>query len=209
MAAIAEHHTERGSTSPTVHAAVRAALRRRRTEGQAVLARLESCGEDLAGLRNRALLLLVQAGGLAPADVAGLDRDDVRFGEGGLVLSVRAAEAPAGQPGQVVRLARRRGDPLCPVQALERWLQRSCLSYGAVFRAITAHGTLQGRLGVVGIRGILKQIEVQVAAWAMPEGRKAVHGAWRRLAKGKGGMKVHRSGASATAPPATKPRRAR
>ncbi len=209
MAAIAQHHRERGSTSPTVHAAVRAALRRRQMNGEAVLARLDSCGEDLAGLRNRALLLLVQAGGLAPADVAGLDREDVRFVEGELVLAVRAAEAPAGQPGQGVRLARQRGDPLCPVQGLERWLQRSGLTYGAVFRAVTVHGTLERRLGVVGLRCILRQIEVRAAAQAMPTGRGPVHGAWRKPATGKRPTKARRSCASAMEPPARMPRRAR
>ena len=209
MAAIAEHHRERGSTSPTAHAAVRAALRRRQMKDEAVLARLDSCGEDLAGLRNRALLLLVQAGGLAPADIAGLDREDVRFGEGELVLAVRAAAASAGQPGQAVRLAPRRGDPLCPVHALERWLQRSGLSYGAVFRAVTVHGTLERRLGVVGLRCILRQIEVRAAAQAMPPGRRPVHGTWRKPAKGKRPKKTRRSGASAMEPPARMPRRTR
>ncbi len=177
MAAIADHHGERQVASPTAHAAVRAALRRRQTVGESVLARLGSCGEDLAGLRNRALLLLIQVGGLAPADVAGLDREDLRFGNRELVLSVRPAEAPAEQPGQAVRLARRRGDPLCPAQALERWLQRSGISYGAVFRAVSVHGTLERRLGVVGVRRILQQIDAQAAAQAMPEGRKPARGA--------------------------------
>ena len=107
---------------------------------------MESCGEDLPGLRNRALLLLVQVGGLTPAEVARIDREDLRFGAGELVLSVR-------------RL-RRRGDPLCPVQALERWLQRSGISYGAVFRAVSMHGRLERRLGVVSARRILQRIDI-------------------------------------------------
>ena len=209
LAAIAQHHRDRGSPSPTAHAAVRAVLRRRQMNGEAVLARLDSCGEDLAGLRNRALLLLVQAGGLAPADVAGLDREDVRFVDGELVLSVQAADPSAGQPGQAVRLARQRGDPLCPVHALERWLQRSGLSYGAVFRAVTVHGTLERRLGVVGLRCILRQIEVRAAAQAMPPGRRPVHGAWRKPVKGTGPTKARGSGASVPEPPARTPRRMR
>ncbi len=204
MAAIAEHHVERHVASPTAHAAVRAALRRRQTVGEAVLARLDSCGEDLAGLRNRALLL-VQASGLAPAEIAGLDREDLRFGDGEFVLSVRPAKAPVEQPGQAVKLLRRRGDPLCPAQALERWLQRSGISYGAVFRAVTVHGTLERRLGVVGVRRILQQIDAQAAAQAMPEGRKPVRGAWRKAPKGTGASKVHTSSASAKGRSTRKP----
>ena len=180
MAAIAKHHAERRLPSPTAYPMVRAALRRRQGAGQAVSGRLDSCGDDLAGLRNRALLLLVQVGGLAPADVAGLDRADLRFGEGELILSLRAPEASVEQPGEAVRLTRRRGDPLCPAQALELWLQRSGIRYGGVFRAISVHGTLEQRLGVVGVRRILRQTDVQAAAQAMPEGRKACP---RRLAE--------------------------
>ena len=205
MAAIAEHHEERRLASPTVHAAVRAALRRRQTAGEAVLARLASCGEDLAGLRNRALLLLIQVGGLTPAEGAWLDREDLRFEEGRLVLAVRPAEALVEQQGQMVRLPRRRGDPLCPAQALERWLQRSGVSYGAVFRVVTVHGTLERRLGVVGVRRILQQIVAQAAAQAMPEGRKPVRGAWRKAPKGTGASKVHTSSASAKGRSTRKP----
>ena len=197
MAAIADHHGERRLASPTAHAAVRAALRRRQVAGEAVLARLASCGADLAGLRNRTLLLLVQVGGLTPAAVAGLDREDLRFGDGEFVLSVRPPEAPAGQAGQAVRLPRHRGDPLCPAQAMERWLQRSGISYGAVFRAVSVHGRLQRRLGGVGVRRILQQIDIQTAAQAMPDGRKPVRGAWRTPGKGKESTRVHSSGASA------------
>ena len=207
MAAIADHHTARRLLSPTAHAAVRAALRRRQSAGEAVLARLNSCGEDLAGLRNRALLLLIQVGGLTPADVAGLDREDLHFEEGALVLSVRVAAAPAGQPGQAVWLPRRRADPLCPAQALERWLQRSAITYGPVFRAITVHGTLERRLSVVSVRRILQQIDIQAVTQVMPEGRKPVRGAWRKPGKGQQVTRVHSSGVSGASSPATKPGR--
>ena len=209
MAAIAEHHEERRLASPTAHAAVRAALRRRQTAGEAVLARLASCGEDLAGLRNRALLLLIQVGGLMPAEGAGLDREDLRFEEGKLVLAVRPAEALVEQQGQTVELLCRRGDPICPTQALERWLQRSGISYGPVFRAITVHGTLERRLGVVGVRRILRQIDSQAAAQVMPEGRKPVRGAWRKMKKGRSVTRVHSSGALAKKPSIKTPRRSR
>ncbi len=112
---------------------------------------------------------------------------------------MRAGAAPAGQLGQAVRLPRRRGDPLRPAQALERWLQRSGISYGAVFQAVSVHGMLERRLGAVGVRRILQGIEMQAAAQAMPEGRKPVRGAWRKPGKekGKSMTKVHSSGAFA------------
>ena len=188
LAAIADAHRQQGATWQDGHAALRAALRRRQLPAPdlALADQLASCGEDLAGLRDRLLLLLMsQVGGLAPADIAGVDRGDLRFEDAALVVHVRASQAAADEPGQAVRLSRRRGDPLCPVAAIERWLQRSAIRYGAVFRAINRHGTLERRLGVVGIRRILQRIDKQAAAQATPPPRKLVRGAWRKPMKAK------------------------
>ncbi|NPD68177.1 hypothetical protein HN018_24085 (plasmid) [Lichenicola cladoniae] len=179
LASIAWHSNQPGSVSCNAHAAVRAALRRcqRAANGsieQAVVIQLACCGEDLAGLRDRAVLLMNHVGGLAPADIAGLDREDLEFRNTELVVRVRLPDAPVEEPGQPVHLPCRRGDPLCPAVALERWLQRSGILYGAIFQGVTVHGTLDRRLGVVGVRRILQRIETQAAAQAMPTARPLV-----------------------------------
>ncbi|NPD70004.1 hypothetical protein HN018_26045 (plasmid) [Lichenicola cladoniae] len=179
LASIAWHSNQPGSASCTAHAAVRAALRRcqRAASGsaeQAVVIQLACCGEDLAGLRDRAVLLMHQIGGLAPADSAGLDREDFEFGNTELVVRVRLPDAPVEESGQPVHLPRRRNDPLCPAVALERWLQRSGILYGAIFQGVTVHGTLDRRLGVVGVRRILQRIATQAATQAMPPARSLV-----------------------------------
>jgi hypothetical protein len=179
LASIAWHSNQPGSVSCNAHAAVRAALRRcqRAANGStepAVVMQLACCGEDLAGLRDRAVLLMNHVGGLAPADIAGLDREDLEFRNTELIVRVRLPAAPVEEPGQPVHLPRRRGDPLCPAVALERWLQRSGILYGAIFQGVTVHGTLDRRLGVVGVRRILKRIETQAAAQAMPSARSLV-----------------------------------
>lgn len=43
----------------------------------------------------------------------------------------------------------------CPVRALECWLRVAGIDRGRVFRAVTAHGTLEGRLTAGGVRTIL------------------------------------------------------
>ncbi|NPD69295.1 hypothetical protein HN018_27535 (plasmid) [Lichenicola cladoniae] len=179
LAAIALHSNQAGGVSCNAHAAVRAALRRcqRAADGsteQAIDIQLACCGEDLAGLRDRAVLLMNHVGGLAPADIAGLDREDLEFRNTELVLRVRLPNAPVEEPGQPVHLPRRRGDLLCPAVALERWLQRSGIVYDAIFQGVTVHGTLDRRLGVVGVRRILQRIETQAAAQAMPPARPLV-----------------------------------
>ncbi|MGI4746503.1 MAG: hypothetical protein ACRYFY_10735 [Janthinobacterium lividum] len=179
LASIALHSNQPGSASCNGHAAVRAALRRcqRAANGStepAVITQLACCGEDLGGLRDRAVLLMNQVGGLAPADIAGLDREDLEFRNTELVVRVRLPNAPVEEPGQPVHLPRRRGDPLCPAVALERWLQHSGILYGAIFQGVTVHGTLDRRLGVVGVRRILQRIATQAAAQAMPPARPLV-----------------------------------
>lgn len=59
--------------------------------------------------------------------------------------------------------ASHRGNPLCLASAMERWLQRYGISHGAVFRAISRSGTLERRLGLIGIRRLLRQIKIQAA----------------------------------------------
>ncbi|MGI4745631.1 MAG: hypothetical protein ACRYFY_06240 [Janthinobacterium lividum] len=179
LASIAVHSNQPGSISCNAHAAVRAALRRcqRAANGsteQAVDTQIACCGEDLAGLRDRAVLLMNRIGGLAPADVAGVDREDLEFRNTELVVRVRLPHAPVEEPGQPVHLPRRRNDLLCPAVALERWLQRSGILYGAIFQGVTVHGTLDRRLGVVGVRRILQRIETQAAAQAMLPARPLV-----------------------------------
>jgi hypothetical protein len=141
---------------------------------EAVAEQLACCSEDLSGLRDRAVLLMNRVGGLALADIAGLDREDLVFRNTELVVRVRLPAAPVDEPGQPVYLPRRRGDPLCPAVALERWLQRSGILYGVIFQGVTVHRTLDRRLGVVGVRRLLQRIETQAAAQAMPANRPLV-----------------------------------
>jgi hypothetical protein len=49
-----------------------------------------------------------------------------------------------------------RGEDTCPVRALEDWLQRGRIRRGAVFRRITAAGTIEGWLTGDGVHKILK-----------------------------------------------------
>ena len=211
MAAIAEHHRERGSPSPTAHVAraggpAPAADERGGGAGAAGTA----AARTFAGLRNQGAPAAGAGRGLAPGRRRRA-RPGRRCASGRANSSCRCGQ-PTRRPGSRDRRCGCCGGgaiPLCPVHALERWLQRSGLSYGAVFRAVTVHGTLERRLGVVGLRCILRQIEVRAAAQAMPEGRRPVRGAWHEPAKGKGTTKARRPGASVPESPARTPRRTR
>ncbi len=162
LAAILDQHRRRGLPLP-VDATVRAVLRQaacvsgRRTPppSPARLLRMAArCPPDLAGSRDRALLLLA-ASGLGRAALVGLDAEEVRFGNAGVQLTVHDAQAGAGRTIAIPRAAEAR---LCPARALEQWLQASDTRYGPVFRKIDRWGNLEHRrLGTDAIRRILER----------------------------------------------------
>ena len=163
-AAIGDRHRQRGLASPTADAAVRAILRQtRRTatprrkppQRPTQLQRMAAaCPGDLAGMRDRALLLLAAAG-LGRAALVGLDADRLRF-------TATAVELTLPQPGPDADRLRSLVVPCgatlatCPVQALRHWLDTSGTRFGPVFRKIDRWGNVEHpRLGTDAIRRIL------------------------------------------------------
>ena len=114
-------------------------------------------GGDLAGLRDRALLLLGFAGALRRSELVALDHEDVRFTAGGLVLGIRSRKASRDGQAAEVALARGGQPELCPVRAMEAWLRRAGIEYGPVFRRLTAAGTMEGRLTGNGVWKVLRR----------------------------------------------------
>jgi hypothetical protein len=92
------------------------------------LATERHCPRDLAGLRDRALLLLA-ARGLSRSALVGLDAEHLRFTATTVELAVGAGHDPGG--GQQTCVVRR-GTSLavCPVQALRDWLESSATRFG-------------------------------------------------------------------------------
>ena len=126
-AAISDRHRQAGFPPPTADPAVRAILRAARRAATpkrppprrpSQLVRMASaCPGDLAGLRDRALLMLA-ADGLGRTAPVGLDVEHLRFTAAAVELTIRAA-AGAGDD-KVRRISVPRGATLatCPVQAL-------------------------------------------------------------------------------------------
>jgi hypothetical protein len=191
LAAIANAHRANGLTPPARDMSLRGCLRaatrqigpdRRHLPPTATqLVRMAaSCPGDLAGLRDRALLLLIAATGLGRGAALGLDAEHLRFtaargGTGGgveLTLQLRNGDTShltvgleifsdaargADQTGSA-GLARgaREARRVCPVSALEDWLRASDTQFGPVFRKIDRWGKVEHRrLGSDAIRRIL------------------------------------------------------
>lgn len=169
-AAITARHRQSGLASPAADPAVTAILRAARCiatprrpapKPLATLIRMAvRCPRDLAGTRDRALLLLA-ANGLGRAALIGLDVEHIRFTATAAELSLgsvgdQGAQRTTGEGRGATLVVRRIADrALCPVQALRDWLDTSDTQFGPVFRKIDRWGTLEHhRLGTDAIRWI-------------------------------------------------------
>ncbi len=159
VSAIADRHRECGLPTPTSAPAVKillAAARANATPRRAPppspkqLARLiAACPGDLAGTRDRALLLLMEVTELGRDALVGLDAEAIRIDRAGVSIGV---------DDQIARIlvSRRAELGRCPVRALQDWLDASDTRFGPVFRKVDRWGNIAyGRLGADAIRRIL------------------------------------------------------
>ena len=164
LAAIAHEHRRNGHPPPGADPAVRAILqvarrsrtpRRRPPPGPVQLARMAAqCPGDLAGLRDRALLLLM-AVGFGRSGLVGLDAEQIRFTATG-IDAVFPGDETGRRPTRIVSVPRATAFSACPVHALEDWLRASDTRFGPVFRKIDRWGNVEyRRLGADAVRRIL------------------------------------------------------
>jgi site-specific recombinase XerD len=103
---------------------------------------------DLAGHRDRALLLVGFVAALRRSELAALTVDQLGEHANGAVLALpRSKTNQHGDKTELVVLPRA-GDPRrCPVRALRRWLELARIDDGAVFRRVTK-ANAPGRSGL-------------------------------------------------------------
>jgi len=165
LAAIGRAHRAADHAWDTQHPAIRAVLRaaprgtraRRLTPGQMRHLAM-ACGSDLAGLRDRALLLLHLAAGLRRGEAVGLDAEHVRSTPAGLHLLLVPPEGEEGEQAPPVERAVAPGTDAatCPVRALRAWLDASACRHGPVFRKVDRWGHVEHeRLRIDEVRRIL------------------------------------------------------
>jgi hypothetical protein len=86
--------------------------------------------EGLAGLRDRALLLVGFAGAFRRSELVALHVADVAENETGLLVRIRSSKTD--QEGEGVTIAIARGDLACPVKALRAWLDAAGIEAGPI-----------------------------------------------------------------------------
>lgn len=173
LSAINYAHRSAGYDVPTLHPGLRETMKGiRRThgakkEGKAPLAvdellKLVACLPDnLAGLRDRAILLLGFAGAFRRSELVGLDVEDVRFVAEGAIIRVRRSKTDQDAVGAEVGIARGAEPRSCPVVALRAWLYAAKLTGGPLFHPIDRHGHVrESRLSPYSISQIVQRTVV-------------------------------------------------
>ena len=90
--------------------------------------------QSLAGLRDRALLLLGFAGALRRSELVALDVGHLERREEGFLVTIAHSKGDQAGLGQVIAVPARPGSPYCPVEAVEGWTRAANIRSGAVFR---------------------------------------------------------------------------
>jgi len=101
---------------------------------------------DLAGARDKALLLVGFVAALRRSELAALHVDDVRDHTHGLVLSLpRSKTNQHGNQAELAVLPRGGNPDRCPVTALHTWLGLAGITTGPVFQGVTKANKPTGR----------------------------------------------------------------
>jgi site-specific recombinase XerD len=166
VAAIRYAHKLAGHPAPTDDERVKATMRGiRRSLGTAprkkapataerIIAMALSTGEDLKGLRDRALLLIGFAGAFRRSELVALDLEDLEESELGFKVTIRHSKTDQEGAGQTIAIVR--GSVACPVVALKAWLEAAGISTGPVFRSVKKGGVVAGRLPAQSVADIVK-----------------------------------------------------
>jgi site-specific recombinase XerC len=96
-------------------------------------AMVAACGDDPAGVRNRALLLLGFAAALRRSELVALDFRYIAKTREGLVVKLRRSKTDQESEGRRVGIPYGSRTTTCPVRAFGAWVEDAGLTDGPVF----------------------------------------------------------------------------
>lgn len=94
---------------------------------------LKETPNSLAGVMDRAILLVGYSCALRRSEIAALNRDDVEFTDTAMFVHIRRSKTDQSGIGVTLK-AKRSGKETCPVAAMERWIADAGVKDGPLFR---------------------------------------------------------------------------
>lgn len=101
--------------------------------------------DDLAGLRDRAILTLGWWGAFRRSEIVALGVGDVSRVREGLVLTLRKSKGDQEGQGLHTGVPYAIDTGVCAIRALDAWLAAASITHGPLFRAVDQHGHVSPR----------------------------------------------------------------
>ncbi|MEN6358305.1 MAG: site-specific integrase [Armatimonadota bacterium] len=153
-AAIAAAHREAGYPTPTSHPAIKELLHGMTRKigsppkpvdallSEDIKRMVEALPDTFLGIRDKAIILIGFAGAFRRSEIVGLNVADINYRDEGIVILLRRSKTDQQGEGRLVGIPRGKNFDTCPVAALERWLEISQITEGAIFRGLDRYNNL-------------------------------------------------------------------
>jgi integrase len=152
LVSIRKAHTAQGLPTPTDSELVRATLRGiRHTHGSAQRQVAPAVKEDvlsmvagltgIKGIRDKALLLIGFAGAFRRSELVSLTVADIENAKQGIIVNLSRSKTDQEGRGRRIAIPFARG-AVCPVLALQHWLDVASINEGPIFRGVNRHGAI-------------------------------------------------------------------
>lgn len=121
-------------------------------------AMVDALPDTLAGLRDRALLLVGFVGAFRRSELVSIDAEDLTPTAAGFVLNLQRSKTDQEGEGEQKAIPYGSNPSTCPVRALQAWLEAAGIESGPVFRGVNRHGHVAaGRLSGRSVANIIKR----------------------------------------------------
>ena len=97
----------------------------------------EQINEEIKRLRDRSIILIGFSGGFRRNEIVSLDYEDLDFVEEGLKINLRRSKTDQFGEGSVKGIPYFDHSQYCPVVSMQKWIEISKISSGALFRRFT------------------------------------------------------------------------
>tara|TARA_B100000965_G_scaffold405093_1_gene437834 strand:- start:189 stop:1145 length:957 start_codon:yes stop_codon:yes gene_type:complete len=101
--------------------------------------------KDIKKLRDKSIILVGFSGGFRRNEIVSLDYEDLDFVYEGLKITIKRSKTDQFGEGSIKALPYSNDNIYCPVTTLQRWLNISKISKGAVFRRFSKGSKLTNR----------------------------------------------------------------